>query len=324
MNATCRVCGTNAAVELGEVEYVADYKWSVYECAACGCRFTRHDKLVHDQFHQLGAISYYAGYRDLMADTGRLFAAGDRDGLRGLLSATASKYRMVLDQVAQLPAGADCLEIGCSRGYLTSSLILDGINVLGVDVSAEAVGAARAAFGEHFALAGSDRAESGGPYDLIFHVGVIGCVADPLGLTRGLLAKLKPGGTLVFNSPNRDACVLPGQLWLDSAPPPDLVTLFPGAFWQREFGGIAEVRLTVEDRPPDESFRLRLARATSRRWCKPRPQPLAASEGGHSWQQPAPTWLERAAGKVARLTGLNRLVPRVPSDFGLFVTLKRR
>src|SRR5437660_518436 len=72
------------------------------------------------------------------------------------------------------------------------------------------------------------------PYDVVYHVGTIGCVADPLGMTKRLLGLLKPGGRLLFNVPNRDGCYLRGQLWIDAAPPPDVVTLFPSGFWRRQ------------------------------------------------------------------------------------------
>jgi len=78
-------------------------------------------------------------------------------------------------------------------------------------------------------------------YDVIYHVGVIGCVADPIGLTTELLRMLRPGGKLLFNAPNRGGLHLNGQLWLDSAPPPDLVTLFPETFWKRRFSDVANV-----------------------------------------------------------------------------------
>lgn len=322
----CRVCGSTSVAPAGVVEYFQGFPAEVADCASCGCRFTPHDSSVHEAFHRSGAISYYADYRDLAAETARLFAAGDRAGLRGYLSSVAEKYRFVLDLAGKLPTGAHCLEIGCSRGYLTSSLILDGKNVLGVDVSAEAVSAAQGHFGDHFALAGSERESSSGPYDFIYHVGVIGCVADPLALSRRLMEKLKPGGLLAFNAPNRDACVLRGQLWLDSAPPPDLVTLFPPGFWKRQFGDCARVEERVEHRSPEESFRLLLAKALGPRWRKPLAQPLAASRERRVWMQSGGTgWssVERVANKLARITSMNRLVGPVPSDFGLFVTLKR-
>lgn len=324
----CRVCGSDRVHALGVVEYFAGYPWQVSDCLQCGCRFTRHDESVHEVFHQSGAISYYAQYRDLAEQTGRLFAAHDLAGLRRYLVGTAAKYQFVIEAAERLAPNASCLEVGCSRGYLSSWLILAGLDVLGVDISAEAVSAATASFGEHFALAGSARAEAGGPYDLIYHVGVIGCVADPIGLTRMLMAKLKPGGRLIFNAPNRDACVLRDQWWIDSAPPPDLVTLFPPGFWRQQFSDIADVEEIVQYRSPDENTRSWVARLSGRKWQKPQPQPLQSSPGTHRiWLQPVTRGgqlLERAVSKIGRLTGLSKCAPPVASEFGLFVTLTRR
>ena len=133
---------------------------------------------------------------------------------------------------------ASILEVGCSRGYLAAYSILAGRRIRGVDVSAEAVQAARASFGDYFAVAGTPEATTAAPFDFIYHVGLIGCVADPLAMTRGLLSMLKPGGQLIFNAPNKDALRFPNQLWIDSAPPPDLVTLFPPGFWRAQLLGV--------------------------------------------------------------------------------------
>lgn len=324
----CRVCGSGNIHQLGVVEYVSGFPSPVADCANCGCRFTPHDSSVHELLHQSGGISVYAQYRDLAADAARLFAARDRAGLRQYLGNSASKYGFVLDMAAQLPHGAACLEIGCSRGYLTSSLILDGKDVLGLDVSTEAISSAQELFGDYFALPDSERAVNGGPYDLIYHVGLIGCVDDPIGLTKMLLAKLKPGGRLVFNSPNRAACVLRGQLWFDTAQPPDLVTLFPQGFWKKHFGDEAIVSETAESRSAEESFRLRLSRWAGRSWKAPLPLPLGSSSGiKRIWHQPASaSWrlLERFITKAAMMTGVGKNIDPYPSDFGLFVTLQKR
>ena len=143
-----------------------------------------------------------------------LFDKGDRSGLRSELS-QASKYRFIIEQIDREPAEARILEVGCSRGHLTSIFILDRRRITGVDVSQKAVAAARAAFGDHFVLAGDPSIGARAPYDVIFHVGTIGCVADPVGMTRQWLDLLKPGGRLLFNAPNRDGCTLRGQLWFE-------------------------------------------------------------------------------------------------------------
>src|SRR5262249_8034028 len=152
-----------------------------------------------------------------------------------------SKYQFIIDQIDREPTDARILEIGSSKGHLTSYFILTGRKITGVDISPKAVASASAAFGNHFVRAGVPSIEAEAPYDVIFHVGTIGCVADPIAMTRRWLDMLKPKGRLLFNAPNRDACSLRDQLWFDSAPPPDLVTLFRPGFWSDRFSDLALV-----------------------------------------------------------------------------------
>ena len=323
----CRICRSPVVQIVGVVEYLAGYAWTVYDCEVCGCRFTQHDGKVHSALHESGAISYYSDYRELASRCHSLFEQGNHEALRRVLCQTP-KYDFVIKHVALEPPSSHLLEVGCSRGYLTSYFILEGRNVIGTDVSCEAVKDASAAFGNHFALAGSPAVAARAPYDLVYHVGMIGCVSDPMGLTKQLLAMLKPGGRLLFNAPNRAALHLQGQLWLDSAPPPDLVTLFPEGFWERHFSREAEVIENVELLPTDNAVNVALRTACGRRWKKPVTQPLApAAIHGHGWtQQFGATWelFERVMSKAARLTGLARLAPQRPCDFGLFVQMTAR
>jgi SAM-dependent methyltransferase len=311
-------------VEVGRVEYLAGFDWMIWDCAECGCRFTMHDHTLYDRFHSSGAISYYSDYRQFAANCRALFDEGDTQALRTYLSRT-TKYGFVIGHLTREPLSSRLLEVGCSRGYLTSCFILEGRHILGVDVSSEAIDSARAAFGEHFALADSPAVAAGVPYDVIYHVGMIGCVADPVGFTTRLLSMLKPGGRLLFNAPNRSALHLRGQLWLDSAPPPDLVTLFPEHFWTRYFSGQAEVIERIEMLTAGHSAEVSLRNLCGRRWRKPVPRTLErAANAGHTWaQQVGGPWrlFERVVLRGARFTGLERLVARRRSDFGQFVAM---
>jgi SAM-dependent methyltransferase len=326
MKMNCRICGGAAVVEAGQVEYVEGYKWSVYDCKECGCRFTRHDDSVHELMHTSGAVSYYSEYRDLAQQCRSLFEAGDLEGLRAFLG-RSPKYRFIIDQLAKEPSSARLLELGCSRGYVTSCFILEGWPILGVDVSVEAIAAANTAFGEHFKLSNSPEVAAGAPYDIIYHLGMIGCVADPVGLNRHLLSLLRPGGKLMFNAPNRRALHLRGQLWLDSAPPPDLVTLFPPGFWQRWFSNEAAVSESMDPISPEQSLPVVLRKMLRRRWQSPVPQPMSADQGqGRTWtQRVGPVWslFERAVCKLARITGIVQCVPPQPAEFGLMVTMTK-
>lgn len=317
----CRVCGSPSVTVAGRVEYLEGVPHIIQDCDECGCRFTTHDPAVHDRLHTRPAISYYDDYRVLAERSRDRFRAGDSEGLRAELS-RSTKYRFIIEHVSGQPQSARLLEIGCARGHLTSYFVLMGRPILGVDVSTEAIGSARAAFGDHFAV-GLDAVRP--PYDVIYHVGLIGCVADPIGLTRRLLAMLKPGGTLLFNAPNRDALRLQGQLWLDSAPPPDLVTLFPAGFWQSRVPDGVVVVEHVEMLDTEASMAVAARCLAGVRWRRPSPAPF--DSGAHAWSQPATdarVVVARAIARLARTLRLSGLAGPRPAEFGLLVSMSPR
>ena len=316
----CRVCGSPRLSHLGAVEYLEGYRAQVYDCAECGCRLTPHDTNAHQRFHREPALSYYDEYVGLADRCRDLFAAGDRAGLRRQLSVEA-KNRFIIDRLADAPSSANVLEVGCSRGYLTSLFILEPRRILGVDVSCEAVDAARAAFGPHFAVAGDAEIDARAPYDVIYHVGLIGCVADPIGFTRSLLRMLRPGGVLLFNAPNRAALRWANQLWMDSAPPPDLVTLFPEGLWAQFFGDEAAVRVEVATVNATEAVSIAARQAMGVKWLPPKPQPFSVRR--HSWSQPhdVRTLAARVVAKTATLLGVAAMAAPRPTEFGMFVQL---
>ncbi len=324
MSGACRICGSAAVHTVGAVEYLKDFRLPVIDCDACGCRSTAHDATVHDRFHQGRTLSYYDEYSELAARCESLFAAGNADGLKRELERWP-KYRFIIEQVSRAPRHARILEVGSSRGYLAAYFILTGRPIRGVDVSATAVQSARAAFGDYFLTHDAPDAYAGGPFDIIYHVGLIGCVADPMAMTRSLLARLTPGGTLLFNAPNLDALRLRGQLWMHSAPPPDLVTLFPPGFWRRQFSTVADVDETIERLNADDSLAQAARELVGVPWQSPAPKPMSAR--ALVWQQPAGgvrDVVARVLARAARTAGLAGLVTRRPAEFGLFVSMRAR
>ena len=324
----CRICGAPSVTVVGEVEYYVGYAWNVYDCKNCRCRFTSHDDSIYEMLHTSGVVSYYNDYRDLAARCKPLFDRRDLIGLTSLLRKT-SKYRFILDEIDGEPPGARLLEIGCSRGYLTSCSILAGRKILGVDLSSAAVSSARDAFGNHFVEAGDPAIAAGAPYDVIYHVGMIGCVADPVGLTRELLGMLKPGGKLLFNAPNLRSCCFRGQLWFDSAPPPDVVTLFPPGFWPRQLADLADTCEDEEMWPANVGLEIGLRKLFGRRWNKPVARSLCHSHSAatSTSRTPARLWtsFEKTLFRAGRLMGLYHMAPRQPAEFGLYIkTTKRR
>lgn len=322
----CRICGAENVKYCGGVEFYLGYAWPIYDCRKCGCRFTSHDASTYD-FLYSERSSCYIRY-SIQADRCKLlFDSGDLAGLRAELS-QASKYRFIIDEIERLPPHVRVLELGSSRGHLTSYFILAGRQIKGIDVSPTAVAAAAAAFGDHFVRPDDPSVDAQAPYDVVFHVGTIGCVSDPVAITTRCLNLLKPGGRLLFNAPNREALSPAGQLWFESAPPPDVVTLFAPGFWRHHFSDVAVVSEQIEPCGPEQGFLLWLRRLAHRRWRKPSPMPLKDSETlpnappnlrDRSWRI-----VERMLGKTAQITGLNRFVPTHPTEYGLFTTMIKK
>jgi len=321
----CRICGAPSVTLVGEVEYYTGFPRAVHDCPVCLCRFTEHDNSIYEVLHASGAVSYYNDYRDLAAKCKSLFDGRDLAGLKAYLR-QISKYRFIIDELERVPHDARILEVGCSRGYLTSAFILEGRKILGADISQAALDGAQVAFGDHFVQPG-EAVEAAAPYDIIYHVGMIGCVSDPLGLTRSLLAMLKPGGSLLFNAPNLRSCYLRNQLWLDSAPPPDVVTLFSPGFWSRQMPELVDVCEVEEILPADLGLKVGLRKLFKVRWNPPQLGLSLTQRNGATPSAPIAgrVWdlFERAVTKGGRLTGLARFAAPQPTEFGLFIRMTR-
>jgi SAM-dependent methyltransferase len=253
-------------MNIGEVEYYSGYRFAIYDCAGCRCRFTEHLDAIYEALHS-NASSCYGLQLEMARTSKELFDDQDIVGLKRQLCVNP-KYKFIIESIDDYPKTARILELGCSRGYLTSYFIAAGYDIIGADVSASVIDSAKADFGPYFFEATSPAIADRSPYDVIYHIGTIGCVADPIGLTCSLLRMLKPGGKLLFNAPNVNACWLKGQLWLDFAPPPDVVTLYMPGFWSRFFSIEAYVFEEIENCPPEYSLHVGL-RKLIRRWRPP-------------------------------------------------------
>ncbi len=310
----CRVCGQPASRQIALYRPYVDLEKRVFDCDACGCRWVEHDPAIYEALHAAEQSSYRA--HDEMTERARdLFERGDRIGLERHLS-RLSKNRHVIETVKA--AGAErLLELGCGKGALTSLFVAWGLDVLGVDISPTAIRAARAAFGDHFAESGAPEIAARAPYDCVYHVGTIGCVASPIELTRSLLELVRPGGLIVFNAPDVDACRERNALWA-TTPPPDLVTLFSERFWRERFSDRAIVRVTCAPMASGERLSALRRRVTGRlepRYERRVADPVPPQRNGRSslWH---PTLRVAAA--------LARLLPPLRSDYGLLVVMEKR
>ncbi len=107
--------------------------------------------------------------------------------------------------------GLDCLDVGCGGGILSECLARLGGAVTAIDAAEESVKVAEAHAAAQgleidYRLAATDVLVAEGlAYDLITCMEVVEHVADVPAFLSGLRALLKPGGLLVFSTPNRTA-----------------------------------------------------------------------------------------------------------------------
>lgn len=246
MTLGCSVCGsTNLSKGRAFKPYI-DFETVVFDCRDCQCRFTKRDNFIYEKLHN--SESTYAMHKGHYHVAKELFDEKDSKGLYTFLSKT-HKNKFILDHINENESLEKILEFGCSRGYLSSYSILKNKEFYGIDVSPTAINAAKDYFGDHFFLDDKvDSFEKGG-FDMIYHVGTIGCVEDPVGFIQKQVSLLREGGVLLFNAPNLDLCKDLNIEWTPSTTPPDLVTLFPSSFWKRKFSnlGTVEIEVSMDD-----------------------------------------------------------------------------
>lgn len=320
MISKCRVCG-DTSISTGFVfRPYTDFETTVYDCYTCGCRFTNRDEHVYEKLHS--EPSTYAAHRDLQSKAKDYFKNNDITGLEKYLKSTP-KNRFVIESIKSVPNCTKILEYGCSRGYLSSFSILLEKEFYGVDVSNTALKDAAASFGNHFYSPELVNTFPDAYFDLIYHVGTIGCVDDPMTFISEQLKLLRSGGTLLFNAPNLDVCSILDLKWLTGTTPPDLVTLFPPTFWESKFSELAHISVVVEYDSPLMSY-LRRKRSILVRQDEGANKTLfgnAAKKVKASKLRRLASCAVKSVGKF--LPGIGLFAP-LPQEFGVFVRMTKK
>lgn len=120
-------------------------------------------------------------------------------------SRTARRQRL-LRTLAAVPPGShrDLLEAGCGAGFSADYLRGNYGSLTGIDYSQGLIDLAndqRFPGKNHFEVANIKDYAPGRTFDLIFMIGVVHHIDDPLPAMKNLVSLLKPGGWLVANEP---------------------------------------------------------------------------------------------------------------------------
>jgi SAM-dependent methyltransferase len=115
----------------------------------------------------------------------------------------AARYdRMLADATAAVGPIESVLDVGCGIGNFLEYARDRGIRAIGTDVEADAVSAARANGLDAHVTAELDAAVPDGSVDAITLWDVIEHLPEPLAVVRDVVRKLRPGGALLFETPD--------------------------------------------------------------------------------------------------------------------------
>lgn len=170
---------------------------------------------IYRQGTQAPGYSRYWYYREALA-------RHPRYGLE-FLSSLEDVYWGVQHSLREerVPTGARVLDVGSGLGYLTAALRRGGLDAWGLEVSPEAVEAARRTFGEFFYLEeGPDRSppQLEGSFDVVLLLEIVEHVADPSRLIERALSMMRPNGRLILTTPNR-SYFSSSETWQTDPPP---------------------------------------------------------------------------------------------------------
>jgi SAM-dependent methyltransferase len=227
----CPLCGGDTELWVHDLDSAIEgASVDAYRCRSCNSIFSwplvvpdgLYDAVyVHST--ELAGYSRYARYAE--------HCEHDDDAL-GYLAGQEDVYWAVAEVLAQHPESKSwrIVEVGSGLGYLTAALNAAGFDVTGLDISAEAVAKAQRRFGPHYQWQDVFEPDESyvGVFDFAILLETVEHVADPKAFLGAVTRLLKPNGSLLVTTPNRDAHPHDAQ-WRTDLPPVHLFWLTESA-----------------------------------------------------------------------------------------------
>ena len=312
MSDKCRICGHEGIANLGTYKPYEDYETQRFRCSDCKSIFVAHDEAIYEKLH--ASVSSYSDHENMARQINEL----DEFTVRKKLEKSQINISL-LNAIKPYGKTIKIAEIGCSTGIITNYLRTLGYDVIGFDISESAIKKAKKLFGEGFYVYSNKEMIKHAPFDVIFHLGTIGCVSDPNIFNENLLGYLNNNGTLFFNAPNVTHLDYSKKEWL-STTPPDLVTLFHPDFFKKTLGNKGELKVTIIGHQLTELIASKLGKSISQPKMlfqndKPKSTTITKSEIGNV--------SVTAALKTVIKNALSKIRLPIPGEYGILVKLKK-
>jgi SAM-dependent methyltransferase len=199
---TCDLCGRELHDAGGVPGYQEPNVYSIFDCDNCKTMVASPRKIDPNVYNAIYAVPGGAPGYDRYFQYARHIVRV-RDPLRYLTMHVDAAWGV--DTVLRRYGAKTVLEAGCGLGYFTYALKRGGYDVVGIDISKEAVEQATRAYGDFYKAESleSYAATSDRKFDAIVMVEVIEHLEDPLATIADAVRLLSPGGSIVLTTPNR-------------------------------------------------------------------------------------------------------------------------
>ncbi|MGN6532301.1 MAG: class I SAM-dependent methyltransferase [Ginsengibacter sp.] len=216
----CIICDHSVIKKFENIEgYQEGENFTIYHCLFCDTSFAWphiiNEKIYDHIYRQVSVVPGYNRYvayaNEIISKEDSLDYLADEEatyfGIKGVLEENNNKT-------------AKLLEVGSGLGYLTYAINQKGYDIIGLDISSDAVKQAERQFGNYYVCQDVYQyaIHNSGKFDMVILTEVLEHVPDPKGFCDALISLLKVGGKLVITTPNKSV-FSPDELWETELPP---------------------------------------------------------------------------------------------------------
>lgn len=218
----CIICNGEASIiEQNQVSYIEGLYLPVYSCKNCNTHFVVNENSDLEDIYQFiyenaetlpGYNRYYYYQKQVKTETDPLHFLSKQEAMYWAVNRCLEVYA--------ISKTSSILEVGSGLGYLTYALNKSGYNAQGIDISQNAVDAAKKELGNYyecadiFDLCKADNMK----HDFIILNEVIEHVSEPIEFVQCLLNMLTENGKLVITTPDKSVSI-PHSVWDTDLPP---------------------------------------------------------------------------------------------------------